>query len=62
MAQKKGELSVKAFAFDSGCSLEELRARLGEEEYHRRLLLCQERALAAAGFDRDEEEPHNEGQ
>ena len=50
---KRKEITVVNRSIYTGETLEELRERVGEEEYQRRVLLCQDKAMAALGYYRD---------
>lgn len=52
MAKRK-QLTARAFSAYTGEPLEVLRERIGEEEYARRVQLCQDRAMATLGLYRE---------
>ena len=50
---KRKQLTARAFSAYTGEPLEVLRERIGEEEYNRRVQLCQDRAMATMGLYRE---------
>lgn len=50
MGKQKKELTIVNRCAETGETLEELRARIGEEEYRRRVTACHDRGMFAAGY------------
>ena len=53
VARKDKLLKCRFFSAYTGESFDELRSRVGEEEFARRLQACQDKAMAAVGYYRD---------